>query len=153
MMDGRVLYFCIRVPNYIFHRFDCSSSTQGSLVCYKRGATESVPGCSGGGVSGDDYCCDRPPNYLFDIGNNKPAGSYGLCEGDCDIDDDCKDNLICEQRDEYEEVPGCDGTGRRRTDYCRDPDPSTTAPTPKTTNPKKSPSSQPTKVSLILDSV
>ena len=44
----------------------------------------------------------------------------GLCEGDCDKDDDCQDGLVCFQRDEFEDVPGCIG-GREndsRTDYC-----------------------------------
>lgn len=32
----------------------------------------------------------------------------GMCEGDCDSDDDCGLGLICIERDEFESVPGCD---------------------------------------------
>ena len=90
-------------------------------MCYERNALESVPGCSGEGISGTDYCCDRPPNYLFYIGNNLGPDAYDLCEGDCDTDEECTDNLICHQRGGstgLTEVPGCEGTGRRGTDYC-----------------------------------
>ena len=33
----------------------------------------------------------------------------GLCEGDCDGDEQCKGDLKCFKRDGYEKVPGCDG--------------------------------------------
>ena len=33
------------------------------------------------------------------------------CEGDCDVDSDCEGDLICLQRDGYENVPGCVGEG------------------------------------------
>lgn len=33
----------------------------------------------------------------------------GLCEGDCDTNDDCREGLICYQRDPNEPVPGCEG--------------------------------------------
>ena len=95
--------------------------SQGPLVCYKREGTESVPGCLGEGISGKDYCFERPNNYLLFIGSNFGTNSYGLCEGDCDRDDDCEGNLICEQRRGYTEVPGCGGTGKRGVDYCRYP--------------------------------
>lgn len=36
----------------------------------------------------------------------------GRCEGDCDKDSHCKDNLKCFQRDGKEDVPGCSGSGR-----------------------------------------
>ena len=35
---------------------------------------------------------------------------------------DCKGDLICEQRDAYEEVPGCVGEGLEGYDYCREAD-------------------------------
>ena len=121
-------------------------------MCYQRKDLESVPGCSGEGSSGKDYCCDRPPNYLFYIGNNLGPDAYGLCEGDCDIDADCQGILICEQRREFTEVPGCEGSGRRGGDYCRYPDsqapstsPSTSsAPSVPVTSPQPSSSYRPT---------
>ena len=99
---------------------------QGSLVCYLRfAAGEPVPGCSGDGISREDYCCNRPPNYLLYVGNGLGPNGLGLCEGDCDDDTDCAESLICEQRRGFTEVPGCEGMGRKGSDYCRDPDPST----------------------------
>ena len=31
----------------------------------------------------------------------------GLCEGDCDYDEDCEGDLICQERDPGDDVPGC----------------------------------------------
>ena len=92
---------------------------QEPLLCYLRFQAESVPGCSGTGVSGDDYCAYRPANYLFYVGDGLDPGSLGLCEGDCDADIDCAVGLICDQRSGVTPVPGCDGTGRQGSDYCR----------------------------------
>mmetsp|Transcript_24032 Transcript_24032/g.41177 ORF Transcript_24032/g.41177 Transcript_24032/m.41177 type:complete len:507 (+) Transcript_24032:325-1845(+) len=98
------------------HDDDC----EGSLVCYHRGGTESVPGCSGEGIARKDYCCDRPDDYLFFYGR-KPTNHFPLklCEGDCDSDDDCASNLVCGQRNGYDVVPGCRGMGRKNADYCQ----------------------------------
>ena len=41
---------------------------------------------------------------------------------DCDEDTDCGDGLYCFKRDEYEEVPGCQGKGNKGSDYCYSPD-------------------------------
>lgn len=43
------------------------------------------------------------------------------CEGDCDEDEDCKLGLKCMERDEFEQVPGCEGEGVEGWDYCYDP--------------------------------
>ncbi len=54
-----------------------------------------------------------------------------MCLGDCDVDDDCKGNLVCFQRDKNEAVPGCDGgeDDGTPTDYCiADPSQPTRAP-------------------------
>lgn len=48
----------------------------------------------------------------------------GLCEGDCDNDDQCLDELICFQREYLEPVRGCRGLGRVSYDYCVKPLPS-----------------------------
>lgn len=45
----------------------------------------------------------------------------GACEGDCDGDDDCLDDLVCFQRKGLEQVPSCTGTGVVGTDYCHVP--------------------------------
>ena len=57
---------------------------QGDLVCFQRDGVEPVPGCSGLGDSGDDYCVDRSKfqTELWLRGNGLPNGSYGLCEGE-----------------------------------------------------------------------
>ena len=57
-----------------------------------------VPGCTGAGVSYEDYCTDRPGDYLFYVGDSMGQGNFGLCEGDCDDDVDCGEILICCQR-------------------------------------------------------
>jgi hypothetical protein len=45
----------------------------------------------------------------------------GMCEGDCDSDNDCSGNLTCFQRfDGYTPVPGCNGLGVYVMDYCTD---------------------------------
>lgn len=47
----------------------------------------------------------------------------GICEGDCDSDDQCAGDLKCFQREGGQDVPGCSG-GREstsKTDYCYDP--------------------------------
>ena len=56
--------------------------------------------------------------------NGEPPENYplGLCQGDCDSDDDCQDGLICFFRDPDEPVPGCLGDDSSRSDYCI-PDP------------------------------
>jgi len=91
---------------------------QGSLVCYRRWQYETVPGCSGSGVERKDYCADRPANYLFYVGDGNGDGGLKHCEGDCDSDADCEDSLVCFNRRKYTPVPGCDGTGRKGSDYC-----------------------------------
>ena len=95
----------------VYHPF------QGDLVCFTREGTEEVPGCSGQGKKGNDYCTVRPSeNYLSYKGNGKT--NLGLCEGDCDRDDDCATGFYCFKRRKFESVPGCEGEGARGKDYC-----------------------------------
>jgi len=101
---------------------DCTrdGKCEGDLVCYKRLAFESVPGCSGAGDEGVNYCCDRPPNYLFYVGREPGANvTLGACEADCDNDSECDVGLMCQFRSGNETVPGCEGDGRDGSDYCR----------------------------------
>jgi len=56
--------------------------------------------------------------------NKKPANKFplGLCEGECDTDEDCNGSLVCFHRDldELAIVQGCSGGAKdeSRTDYC-----------------------------------
>ena len=85
---------------------------------------ETVPGCLGEGVSGKDYCAVIPSNYLH---YTYFESNLGLCQGDCDNDEDCVGDLECFQRDSGSQtpVPGCDGPGGAGRDYCY-----ATSPTP-----------------------
>ena len=109
---------------------DCDVDTDciGDLVCFQRSSTEDpardIPGCQGEyvGIDSNDYCYARPsPNYLHVIGNDLPVGSYGLCEGDCDLDDDCAGSLICQESSGLSEIEGCTGAVYPGQDYCREP--------------------------------
>merc|ERR1712217_866468 len=42
----------------------------------------------------------------------------GLCQGDCDNDDDCAGKMICYQRKSGDAMPGCSGTPNNGWDYC-----------------------------------
>ena len=143
---------------------------QGLLICYQRYQEDTVPGCSGLGVWREDYCADRPANYLLYVGTDLGPSMLGLCEGQCNSDDDCSGTLVCFQRSGDTPVPRCDGTGRMGTAYCRLSDSSGQEPTPNPTSqpsyfptksptpnpsdtpkdqPAKSPTNQPTNVSVV----
>jgi len=97
----------------------------GHLKCFQRNGGDEVPGCSGGkdSHSKTDYCYDPS----FDVASAttlnvedpeldmkgteycQPYRQCGLCEGDCDSDDDCAGELVCHQRGSNESVPGCRG--------------------------------------------
>lgn len=73
---------------------DCDSNAecQLGLICYQRDGLVEVPGCSGSGTSGTDYCIDREPDELAVIANDgSPSELFplGSCEGDCDNDSEC----------------------------------------------------------------
>jgi len=69
---------------------DKDSECMTGLICKQRGGTEAVPGCSGSGVSGKDYCMSAepippptpPPTHPPDVGTNlesyidPPGSSY-----------------------------------------------------------------------------
>ena len=58
----------------------------------------------------------------FEVSETVPALSskkLGLCEGDCDSDEDCEVGLYCFIKDsDTTSVPGCSGFDASRTDYC-----------------------------------
>ena len=49
---------------------------------------------------------------------NPSVKQLGLCEGDCDTDNDCHEGMYCYQRSGMGKVPGCTGTVTYNIDYC-----------------------------------
>jgi len=47
-----------------------------------------------------------------------PTSILGLCQGDCDNDDQCEGDLKCFQREEGTPIPGCRGSANGAWDYC-----------------------------------
>ena len=43
------------------------------------------------------------------------------CQGHCTTDADCASGLICYERQQYDPVPGCNGTDPSKTNYCINP--------------------------------
>lgn len=56
-------------------------------------------------------------------GRPESAFPLGECEGECDIDADCAQDLVCFHRNQGDPVPGCRGTPVGNWDYCVKPDP------------------------------
>jgi len=65
-----------------------------------------------------DYV-NRPTKQVEYLGSN-PSQILEHCQGDCDSDEDCGLDLICYQRNGYNEIPGCNGgrTDASNSDYC-----------------------------------
>ena len=124
------------------------SAPKGCLACFQRDGGEPVPGCSGNDDARADYCYQPPANYLCYLGQNQGTGGYGLCQGDCDDDSDCKDGLLCEQRSGLTPIPGCVGEGLTGTDYCRYPESKEPSSSPTNFSPTKMPTPGPTKSPL-----
>lgn len=109
---------------------DCDNDDQceGNLRCFRRSEFEPVPGCSGEELMENiNYCFDATGYlwYLSNDGGDADILSLGMCDGDCDTDDDCDGNLRCFFRDDFESVPGCDSPfpdqiGEYGLDYCFD---------------------------------
>jgi hypothetical protein len=87
---------------------------------------ETVPGCSFSSdlYSGKDFCFqvqNVPTGFINYVGECDPTTFLCLeCEGDCDDDEDCAGNLICEQRSGLEPVTGCSGEGGLTDVYAKD---------------------------------
>jgi hypothetical protein len=65
----------------------------------------------GGTDQGHNLYVGAGAPFLIALGGEICGGKFppcGMCEGDCDSDDDCADGLVCIQRDEFEPVTGCD---------------------------------------------
>jgi len=74
----------------------------------------------------DTSVCHSCSVQLPPLVNNgwSPSGSLGICEGDCDRDQDCDGGLICFHRDGHTHVPGCANGGSGDVayfDYCVQP--------------------------------
>jgi predicted ThiF/HesA family dinucleotide-utilizing enzyme len=115
---------------------DCDNDADCAVghACFQRGGVETVPGCTGLGLSGKDYCYkvtasptsapSLPSKPLRDDGDDGlPTTSFPLaeCSGDCDANGDCFGDMACFQRNGTEAVPGCAGTGTSSQDYCYKP--------------------------------
>ena len=129
------------------------------MVCFDRVGDEQVPFCSGPGVTGLDYCANRPQNWLIYLGRDVGANqTLGLCEGDCDNDAQCEGNLICTETvgGVNQPVPGCDGDYRQGAGYGRLLDASLPSASPSMSNvptltntPTSKPTPSPTKSPVI----
>ena len=114
---------------------DKDDDCKDNLICHHRDHGEPTPdGCNGTTNSRNDYCVEKPnlrptkpptphppTSQLVNGGSDfcTPSNPCGKCEGDCDKDDDCKDNLICHHRDKGDPTPdGCNGTTNSGNDYC-----------------------------------
>jgi len=64
-----------------------------------------------------------PQPAIVDHGED-PSWKLGLCEGDCDTDENCQSGLECFHRHGYTSVPGCVGMGTEVWDYCYKTNPS-----------------------------
>jgi len=127
---------------------DSDEQCKGDLKCFMRDGESdelSVPGCSGSVQGTKDYCYDPSLSASNTTSSQSgPSGGIatssastsqsggpelrvpgcskaspcGLCEGDCDTDDDCAGNLICSLKDGPGSVVGCLGYDKSRTDFC-----------------------------------
>jgi hypothetical protein len=99
---------------------DCKSD----LSCFQRGRKEAVPGCDGGQEDStpSNYCTNNLMSPTIPVDANPDfTGLLGMCQGDCDGDEDCQADLYCFQRAQGNiAVPGCSGGEDDDTssDYC-----------------------------------
>ena len=94
-----------------------SSIFKDALVCYQYVDIGSIPGCAAHGIYGTNYC---PLPFLYCKTRSK--WSLNACEGNCDSDAECSSgDPVCGNRNRPAAISGCHGTGRRGSEYCRDP--------------------------------
>lgn len=105
---------------------DCDNDDEcaDDLICFFRPGNSivGVPGCTGIGEPGADYCVTVEDDTLRL--RNPPCSSDNVCPvcvGDCTDDGDCEDGLICGQNPS-DSVPGCVGTPVNGLDYCHVPE-------------------------------
>merc|ERR1711881_383828 len=102
---------------------DADSQCAKGLKCFQRTGTQPVPGCTGKGTSGWDYCYKPKPKPKPALGGKNDAKAKNLkaCIGECDADSQCAKGLKCFQRTGTQAVPGCTGKGTSGWDYCYKP--------------------------------
>merc|ERR1719461_1674218 len=93
-----------------------------------------------------DYCFDHPEPDLEFVGKDPVDLPLGLCQGDCDSDDECKGHLTCFFNGEGDaNIPeGCGGTAGYGIDYCYDTAPTMKPTADPTTDPTAEPTTEPT---------
>jgi hypothetical protein len=129
---------------------DCDSSKdcQDGLICYHRDLDDDrVPGCSNknnANLNTTNSVCiphqqpqQQPPNNMDDnlllkdhfttttrpvVPRRRNLQKLGKCQGDCEHDGDCTDDLVCLQRDIGDPIAGCPGMSLGTTrNYCVEP--------------------------------
>lgn len=88
-------------------------------VCFKRDGLEEVPGCTGVGRKGADYCIKPPASNTLVLA--PPGTVFQECQGHCTKTKDCAFGLVCLDRGKNATVPGCSGWGHDYRDYCTTP--------------------------------
>jgi hypothetical protein len=93
---------------------DCNTDAdcQPGLICWERKIGEPAPGCTLSTQQRNspfDFCVAASARLIKAtyVGNND-VSNLGLCQGDCDNDDDCAEGLRCHQRSRGQSAPGCD---------------------------------------------
>jgi hypothetical protein len=102
---------------------DDDSDCYGILKCFQRDGFEAVPGCTGKGKNSTDYCYDPAdgPGSLEVVSGT--GTTLSRCQGHCDSDSNCADDLACFQQDGTNTfIPGCTGQVTSGTNYCYNPD-------------------------------
>merc|ERR1719273_153218 len=91
---------------------DDDSDCSGHLECWERtgNGMPVPPGCSGIPIGEYDYCWN-PKFTLSLVNKGGTATNLGQCEGDCDVDSDCRGGLKCYHRGFWVRgpPPGCSG--------------------------------------------
>jgi len=104
---------------------DDDDDCKDGLKCFSRSDNEDVPGCKGSGNKGTDYCYDpddEVPRNSDELTIVKNVDEYGRCQGQCDGNSDCRNDLICfSAPDSVGKVPGCGGQ-RDGKSFCMDGD-------------------------------
>mmetsp|Transcript_18412 Transcript_18412/g.45827 ORF Transcript_18412/g.45827 Transcript_18412/m.45827 type:complete len:2629 (-) Transcript_18412:138-8024(-) len=105
---------------------DCDSDDdcESFLKCFQRNSFEQVPGCSGKGTSGWDYCYVPSASVsAYHAVHVEFKLNLGQCEGSCMSDLNCVQGLKCWQvgAGALQYVPGCSGIGMVGWGFCYNP--------------------------------
>ena len=101
------------------YRSECAPG----LKCFHRTGNTDVPGCLGYPIAHWDYCIKEEIiiNLGFDGDERAQNGQLRLCEGDCDIDLECADGLMCSQGYNDAVSGECSGDTIENWNYCITP--------------------------------